>query len=67
MGQNSPNPFSNQSSIEVSIPQDVQKAFLYVYDFHGKRILQVGITLRGKQEVFINTGGLLDEMYLETT
>lgn len=64
MGQNSPNPFSNRSSIEVSIPQDVQKAFLYVYDLNGKKIQQVDITHRGKQEVFINAGELSDGMYL---
>ena len=64
LGQNKPNPFSNSTTIEVCIPEDVQKAFIYVYDLQGKKVDQVDITARGKQNVQLTSGNLTDGMYL---
>ena len=64
LGQNKPNPFGTSTNIEVSIPSDVQKAFIYVYDLTGKKLEQVDITSRGKQAVTINAASLTDGMYL---
>ncbi len=64
LGQNKPNPFGSSTSIEVSIPDDVQSAFIYVYDLTGKKLEQVDITSRGKQAVTINASSLTDGMYL---
>ena len=64
MGENKPNPFSATTSIHVSIPETVQKAFIYVYDLTGKKVQQLDITARGKQNVQINATALNDGMYL---
>ena len=64
LGQNKPNPFGTSTNIEVSIPSDVQKAFIYVYDLTGKKLQQIDITARGKQTVTINASSLTDGMYL---
>jgi len=64
LGQNKPNPFGTTTDIEVSIPDDVQKAFIYVYDLQGKKLQQVDIPAHGKQSVAINASSLTDGMYL---
>lgn len=64
LGQNKPNPFSNATTIEVCIPEEVQKAFIYVYDLQGKKVEQVDITTRGKQNVLLSSANLTDGMYL---
>ena len=64
LGQNKPNPFGTTTSIEVCIPNDVQKAFIYVYDLQGKKVDQVDIIARGKQTIQVNAGNLCDGMYL---
>lgn len=64
LGQNKPNPFSNSTTIEVCIPEDVQKAFIYVYDLQGKKVEQVDITARGKQNIQLTSANLADGMYL---
>ena len=64
LGQNKPNPFSNTTTIEVCIPEDVQKAFIYVYDLQGKKVEQVDITARGKQNIQLTSAQLTDGMYL---
>ena len=64
LGQNKPNPFSNATTIEVCIPEDVQKAFIYVYDLQGKKVEQVDITARGMQNIQLTSANLTDGMYL---
>ena len=64
LGQNKPNPFSTTTSVEVSVPSDVQSAFIYVYDLTGKKVQQVDITARGKQTVQLNAASLEEGMYL---
>lgn len=64
LGQNKPNPFGTSTNIEVSIPENVQKAFVYVYDLTGKKLQQVDIPARGKQTVTLNAATLSDGMYL---
>ncbi len=64
LGQNKPNPFSNSTTIEVCIPEDVQKAFIYVYDLQGKKVEQIDVAARGKQNVQFTSANLTDGMYL---
>ena len=64
LAQNKPNPFGTSTTIEVSIPEDVQTAFIYVYDLTGKKLQQVDIPARGKQTVTLNATTLTDGMYL---
>ena len=64
LGQNKPNPFGTSTNIEVSIPSDVQKAFIYVYDLTGKKLEQVDIHARGKLAISLNASALTNGMYL---
>ena len=64
LGQNKPNPFSTTTSVEVSVPEDVQSAFIYVYDLTGKKVQQADITARGKQTVQLKAASLEEGMYL---
>ena len=64
LGENKPNPFSATTAIPVSIPADVQQAFIYVYDLTGKKVLQQDISARGKHDVTLDASALADGMYL---
>ena len=64
LGQNKPNPFSTTTEVEVTVPESVQHAFVYVYDLNGKKVQQVDVTARGKQTVSINAATLEEGMYL---
>ena len=58
------NPFVSSTEIEVSVPESVQNAFVYVYDLQSKKVQQVDIIARGKQTVQIDAADLSDGMYL---
>ena len=64
LGENKPNPFSGTTTIPVSIPESVQTAFIYVYDLTGKKVDQLDIPVRGKQNVQLDASALTDGMYL---
>ena len=64
LGQNKPNPFGETTSIPVSVPEDVQSAFLYVYNLNGSKVAQVDITTRGKTSVSLSAANLSEGMYL---
>ena len=64
LGENKPNPFSATTSIPVSIPESVQTAFIYVYDLTGKKVDQLDIPVRDKQNVQLDASALTDGMYL---
>ncbi len=64
LGQNNPNPFSEQTSIEVRIPNDVKTAFLCIYDMNGKQIDKIVIDDRGTTRISILGTNLTEGMYI---
>ncbi len=64
LGQNSPNPFSENTSIEVNIPESVRTAALFIYDMSGKQVDKISIADRGKSSVSVSATGLHEGMYL---
>ncbi len=62
--QNNPNPFTENTVIEYSLPETVETANLYIYDMNGKQIEQIVLTERGDASVTINGGQLAAGMYL---
>lgn len=64
LGQNKPNPFGETTSIPVSVPEDVQSAFLYVYNLNGNKVAQVDITARGNSSVTLSAANLSEGMYV---
>lgn len=62
--QNEPNPFSQSTVIEYTLPQSVHTAFLYIYDLNGTQIDRKTLANRGKSSVTLETGSLTAGMYL---
>ena len=62
--QNSPNPFTENTVIEYTLPESIQNANIYIYDMNGKQIEQIALTERGESSVTVNGGELSAGMYL---
>ena len=64
LGQNDPNPFSEQTSIEVSVPESVMSAALLIFDMQGKQVKRIDISDRGTSRITVMGQGLPEGMYL---
>ena len=64
LGQNNPNPFSEQTSIEVSVPESVSAAALLIFDMSGKQVKKIDINDRGIFRITVTGQGLTEGMYL---
>lgn len=64
LGQNHPNPFTEKTSIDVSLPETVRTAALFIYDMSGKQVDKIAIADRGKSSVSVSATGLHEGMYL---
>jgi hypothetical protein len=66
LGQNVPNPFSSTTNISVNIPQNIQKAVIYIYDMQGLQKKAYKITASGNSSITINGYELKAGMYMYT-
>ena len=64
LSQNKPNPFSDKTTIELSIPENITKATLCIYDMNGTQIKQIEMSERGQFSQDISSTGLANGMYL---
>lgn len=64
LSQNKPNPFSTSTSIEVSVPEYVKTAALFIFDMSGKQIKCIDITERGSSCIPVTSDGLAEGMFL---
>ena len=64
LGQNNPNPFSETTSIEVCVPDEITTATLFVYDMSGAQVEKIDINERGTTRVSFSGTGLKEGMYL---
>lgn len=64
--QNSPNPFSEQTEIRYSIPQNVNSAYIHIFDMQGKLIKTLTINNLGDGFVKINGYQYDPGMYIYT-
>lgn len=62
--QNSPNPFTQTTSIKINVPSASETAMLAIYDLSGKQIKDININGRGEQSITISSEGLSPGMYL---
>jgi hypothetical protein len=62
--QNKPNPFTQNTVIDMYIPQDVQQATVYVYDLKGTQILKLPVFEREQIEITIQAQQLKAGMYI---
>lgn len=61
--QNTPNPFDSKTTIEYSISNMEQSAFIIIYDLNGKELIKTQVE-EGKGRISIDGGSLLSGMYL---
>ena len=62
--QNAPNPWSNETVIRYSLPQEVKQAMIYIYDMQGLQLKSIPAQGRGESQVTINSHDLKAGMYL---
>lgn len=62
--QNNPNPFTDNTSVECVIPNEIRTADLYIYDMNGHQIDNRNISQRGNVSVIIEGSSLEAGMYL---
>jgi hypothetical protein len=63
LDQNSPNPFSEETFINYTIPKDVLKATIMIYDNSGQVLKTVTISERGKGQLHIYAEKLSSGIY----
>ncbi|MEM9391925.1 MAG: tail fiber domain-containing protein, partial [Bacteroidota bacterium] len=64
--QNAPNPFNQSTAIRYYLPEDIQKAQLFLYDVNGLQVKAMEISQRGKGEVNILGSELSAGIYFYT-
>jgi hypothetical protein len=62
--QNSPNPFSQTTTIEYFIADNVQKAMICIYDMNGTQLKSIQLHQRGDGSITINGNELKAGMYM---
>ena len=62
--QNAPNPWSSETVIRYSLPQNVASATIYVYDMQGLQLKSIPATGRGESQVTLTARDLKAGMYL---
>ena len=62
--QNAPNPFSQSTTIEYSIAENVQKAMICIYDMNGTQLKCIPLHLTGYGNITINGSELHSGMYM---
>jgi hypothetical protein len=64
MEQNEPNPFTQQTVVNYTLPQSVAKAYLAVYDLSGKQITTLPIRELGNASITITSQNLSAGIYI---
>ena len=64
LGQNRPNPFTESTTIDLTLPSDVSSAVLCIYDMQGTPVMQLPVEGRGKTAVTVDGKSLRAGMYL---
>jgi hypothetical protein len=62
--QNSPNPWSSETVIRYSLPQNVATACIYIYDMQGAQLKSVPAQGRGESQVTLSAHDLNAGMYI---
>ena len=62
--QNNPNPFKQDTRIEMLLPEEVNYAEIQVYSMEGQLVEAIPVNTRGHTDVVINGGTLEDGIYI---
>lgn len=64
LGQNYPSPVTNETFVDITIPENIHKASLFIYDTKGTKIKQEDIARRGTTTMRIDTSNLSTGIYV---
>ena len=64
LDQNAPNPFREETKISFNVPNNTQKAGIYIYNLLGSQIKKIEIHQTGEGSVMISGDQLTAGMYL---
>jgi len=64
LSQNDPNPFSERTTINLTVPENVYTAAVFFYDMSGKQIDKRIITERGNIQIYVTSADFTEGMYL---
>lgn len=64
--QNTPNPFSQETTIKYSLPETVQDAFISITDLNGKQLKTLQITTKGESSVALKANELYAGLFVYT-
>ena len=64
MFQNTPNPFTAETVIEFEISEQMQTAFMLIFDMQGTLKKTIPLSQKGKGQITINGKELTPGMYL---
>ena len=64
MDQNIPNPFTNETVINYSLPQTINNAYIAIYDLTGKQITSLFIRERGASSITFTSEKLAAGIYI---
>ncbi|TAG54944.1 MAG: T9SS C-terminal target domain-containing protein [Cytophagales bacterium] len=64
--QNTPNPFSEETTIKFSLPETVQNAFISITDLNGKQLKSLPITTKGESSVTLKANELYAGIFVYT-
>lgn len=62
--QNRPNPFNTSTVIECTLADDVEDAFICIYDLQGKQMKRIGLSERGSVSCILDASTLQPGMYI---
>lgn len=62
--QNAPNPWSSETVIRYSLPQEVANASIYIYDLQGAELKSIPAQGRGESQITITARDLKAGMYI---
>ena len=66
LGQNTPNPFSEQTEISIHLPIEVQSAYLFIYNLAGEQQKEYVLSERGDFTLTIEAATLYAGHYIYT-
>lgn len=64
LSQNNPNPFTEKTEIKYFVPENANKATIFIYNMNGLQIKEVELNNKGKSSITINGSELEAGMYL---
>lgn len=64
MEQNEPNPFNSETTIRYTLPQQINNAYMSVYDLSGKHITSFPLNQKGSSSITITSDKLAAGIYI---